>query len=77
MSAEGIIKRIRNLSPATLHRIEAVLTAIERDHSADTTPKTSSWLADVDRLSGHLARTYGPMPDSVATIRELRDNGPR
>lgn len=77
MSTEGIIKRIRNLSPAKLHRIETVLTAIERDPSEDATPKTSSWLADVDELRERLAKTYGSMPDSVTTIRELRDNGPR
>ena len=77
MSTEGIIRRIRNLSPAKLHRIETVLTAIERDPSDESSLKASSWLADVDRLSEHLARTYGSMPDSVATLRELRDTGPR
>jgi len=77
MSTEGIIKRIRNLSPAKLHRIEVVLTAIERDPSEDADSKTSSWLAGVDELRERLAKTYGSMPDSVATIRDLRDNGPR
>jgi hypothetical protein len=77
MSTEAIIKRIRNLSPAKLHRIETVLTAIERDPSDDGDSKGSSWLAGVDELHERLARKYGAMPDSVTTIRELRDNGPR
>ena len=77
MNTEGIIKRIRNLSPAKLHRVEAVLAAIERDPSDHANSKSSSWLSDVDELHERLARTYGAMPDSVATIRELRDNGPR
>ena len=42
MSTEALIKRIRKLSPAKLHRIETALTAIERDPSDESSLKASS-----------------------------------
>ena len=77
MSTEAIIERIRNLRPEKLQVIETVLTSIERDAQGDVPGPQSSWLAGVDALHERLAKTYGPMPDSVAEIRELRDRGPR
>lgn len=77
MSTEAIIARIRNLRPEKLQVIETVLTSIEHDTRTDAPGRQSSWLAGVDALSERLAKTHGPMPDSVASIRELRDHGPR
>lgn len=77
MSTEAIIARIRNLRPDKLQVIETVLTSIEHDTRADAAGGQSSWLAGVDALSESLAKTRGPMPDSVAAIRGLRDHGPR
>ena len=77
MSTEAIIKRIRSLSPAKLHRIETALTAIERDPSDEGSSEGAAWFAGVLELQERLSKTYGPMPDSTASIRELRDHGRR
>ena len=77
MSKEAIIERIRNLRPDKLQVIEAVLTSIEHGAATGVEASRPSWLAGVDELRERLAHTYGPMPDSVAEIRELRDRGPR
>jgi hypothetical protein len=50
---------------------------VEQRLSRAPAPRSATWLEGVNDLADRLAQKYGPMPNSVEAIQELRDRGPR
>ena len=73
MSKAELLARIESLPAAKLAELEAIVAGL----AAETSPAAASVSRkEIDALRLSLFERYGYF-DSTATIRDLRDNGPR